>query len=87
MYESAYIETTCDNCDNKIEINQIWTPGGVNDRGGWVVECEKCSKKLHVRIGRDVNDSQMISGGKKIDSYDDELKNKDQILSSHDISE
>ena len=87
MNETAIILTSCLKCGNEIKIQQVWTPGGMNDYGGWVIECGKCSTKMHIRIGRDVNDSNMISGGKKLDSYDDEIGNQTEVLGKYCIKE
>ena len=87
MYDSAFLCVNCPTCKNEIKINNVWTPGGVNDYGGWVVECNNCSTKSHVRIGRDVRVSEMISGAKLIDQYDDELGNKEEILSKYGLKD
>ena len=87
--ETATIHAKCTatpDCVGLFEIEQVWEAGGVNDRGGWVVECAVCSQPNHVRIGRDVNDSRMVSGGKKLDAYDDELGDKGEVLKRHGLS-
>jgi len=62
--ETATLTIPCPKCKSKIIINQRWTPGGMNDYGSFKIECGKCSHKFVAEIGRDVNDSDIISGGK-----------------------
>lgn len=40
------ISTLCPKCNSKIVVQKNWTPGGMNDYGGYVLECIKCLYKL-----------------------------------------
>jgi hypothetical protein len=81
MSEAATITTQCPYCENQIEIQQNWTPGGVNDYGGWVLQCAKCAKPLHVHVGRDIQMSRVTSGAVILADYDDEVEgSKERVL-------
>lgn len=87
--ETATIFSKCsatEGCAGHFQILQSWEAGGLNDRGGWVVQCGECNGYNHVRIGRDVNDSSMVSGGTKVDDYDDELNNKAAVLAKYGLA-
>lgn len=85
MRSHVYLINKCSECNNSIEVKQIWTPGRYNGYGGWIVECDKSSSIFHVRVGRDINDSQIISGAKIIDRYNDEIGDKEDKFSEYDI--
>ncbi len=76
---------TCPNCESEIKVSKNWTAGGVNDYGGWVLKCKKCSHPFAFHLGRDILDSNVVSGAEIIDSYDDELKNKHEVLAKYNI--
>ena len=82
----ATISSECPVCNNAIEIDNRWTPGGVNDYGGYVLQCIACNHVFALHVGRDVNDSRVTGGAKKIDQYDDELGNKEQVLKKHGLA-
>lgn len=64
----------CPGCGAEIEILQRWTAGGVNDYGGWVLQCRTCSHKFTHHLGRDISDSFVTKGASVIEvRYDDEM--------------
>ena len=70
--EESIIDLVCPNCGNRIIIKQVWYPGGINDYGSFVLECDKCQKTIKFHIGRDVDASSVISGAKLINkTYED----------------
>ena len=71
--ETAEARTKCPGCDNDVVIERNWTPGGINDSGGYVLQCEKCNHIFAFHLGKDINDSRVLRGAKKLDTYDDEL--------------
>lgn len=85
-YETATLIVRCPHCTNEVTIEKRWTPGGVNDYGGWVIQC-KCKQHFAVRIGRDVSDSNILSGGTVVAKYDDELKNKQEVLKQYGLKD
>jgi hypothetical protein len=83
--ETAEARTKCPGCDNDVVIERNWTPGGVNDSGGYVLQCEKCDRIFAFHLGKDINDSRVLRGAKKLDTYDDELGNKDTVLGKYGL--
>lgn len=77
----------CPSCGQPVVIDQRWTAGGANDYGGYVLKCTKCRAIYPLHLGRDINDSRVISGAEVLDSYDDELKNRSEVLKRHGLSE
>ena len=72
MSESATTIAWCPHCENEIEIHKIWTPGGVNDYGGWVLKCSRCGNPFHY-AGKDIKMSRVESGASVLAVYDDEV--------------
>jgi len=58
----------------------------VNDYGGYVLECSKCGHVFHFGLGRYIADSRVLTGAKVLDTYDDDLGNKDDVLKKHGLS-
>lgn len=83
---SAVVSTKCDSCGNVIEIDQYWTAGGVNDYGGYVLQCKKCQHIFHLHLGRDIADSQVRKGAIVLDTYNDEVGNMQEILQKHGLA-
>ena len=81
------ISLKCPECPTAIEISKNWTAGGINDYGGWVLQCNSCSARFPYHLGRDVRDSWVLKGATVIDQYDDELGDKQAVLSKHGLNE
>jgi hypothetical protein len=81
------IETFAHDCGNRITIHKIWVPGGVNDYGGYVLKCRKCKGVFHHHLGRDINASKVASGADVLDTYDDDVGNKADVLKKHGLAE
>lgn len=86
---SALAELDCPNptCGHTIKIEKRWTAGGVNDCGGYVLRCTHCRTVFDVHLGRDIMDSRVLSGADVLDTYDDELKNKAEVLARHGLTD
>src|ERR1700758_3528789 len=81
MAETAHVLGQCPHCSNGIVIEQNWTPGGVNDYGGWVLKCDECGKSFHEHLGRDIQMSRVVSGAVVLATYDDEVEgNREDTL-------
>ena len=83
--ESATVLGQCPSCGQEVEIDNRWTAGGVNDYGGYVLECSKCSTKYEFHLGRDINDSRVVSGAKVLGTYDDEVGDKAAVLKRYGL--
>ncbi len=64
---------TCSNCPNTIQIDQHWTAGGMNDYGGYVLQCTRCNHVFSFRLGRDINDSHVSKGAKVLETWDESV--------------
>jgi len=84
--ETATVSGHCPHCSHRFSIAQRWTAGGTNDYGGYVLQCLKCNQVFAYHLGRDINDSTVTEGAKVLDSYDNELGNKDEVLARHRLA-
>lgn len=85
--EAAQLTAQCGKCTHPIEVLQRWTPGGINDYGGYVLACENCGHIFHLRLGRDINDSKVMHGAKVLETYDDEVEDKAAVLARFGLTE
>lgn len=86
MMDTATVTTECEKCQNGIEINQRWTPGGVNDYGGFVLQCGKCSHVFDLHLGRDIDYSEVNEGAKVLAKYNDERGDKQAVLAKFGLA-
>lgn len=76
----------CSHCDNNIRIHPVKFPV-MNDKGGFIVECENCTNVSYCETINPVETS-ISKGGKKIDSWDIDVISKENALSKYgDIKE
>ena len=83
--ETSEARAKCPKCGNDVVIERNWTPGGINDSGGYVLQCEKCDHIFAFHLGRDVYDSRVLHGAKILGTYDDGLGNKDNVLGEYGL--
>ena len=76
---------SCPNCSNSIEAVQVWTPGGINDKGGWILACDQCGAKFDFYVGKDISDSRLVSGAKVVETYDVEVEERESVLKRHGL--
>lgn len=75
-------------CGQKIRVCNGRFPGGINDRGGFVIECTACHEKSHIRVSNPTDASYVESGGKVVGTWDDEIEgDMDKMLAKHGVSE
>lgn len=77
---TSFFKCINSDCDNEFKANIVKHKGGVNDYGWWAIECKKCSEIFSNYIGRDVNDSNLASGGKILKRYDKEFYSEDEVI-------
>lgn len=71
-------------CGQRINVSVGRFPGGVNDRGGFVVECASCRKKSHIAVANPDDASSVQSGGRVVDRWDDDIDGqRDRVLAAH----
>jgi hypothetical protein len=77
----------CPKCNASIVVEQNWTAGGVNDCGGYAVQCTACRHIFHFRLGRDVNDSRVFKGATILAIYDEAVDgDKDRVLAQFGLT-
>lgn len=69
----------CGWCKNNIRLNIVHFSGGINDHGGMIVECEKCNKNSYYQCENPA-ESDIVLGGRKIDSWDNEIEDQDDFV-------
>ncbi len=71
-------------CGQRINVSVGRFPGGVNDRGGFVIECTNCHKKTHISVANPNDASSVHSGGRVVARWDDELDGeRERALAAH----
>lgn len=77
----------CPSCSAPIEIAQTWTPGGINDYGGFVLQCGSCKHVFAFRMGRDINDSSVASGAKALGTWDEAVPgDREDVMKQHGLT-
>ncbi len=71
MILEATLTSNCPRCNHAVAVCVRWVPGGEHKYGGFVVECDECGMNYDLRIGRDVNRSEVVSGAQLLGSYDE----------------
>lgn len=67
------IVVKCPNCQARIRLTQGHEKGGVNDKGGIVIECNTCHKQFATYLKNPDNLSGVTEGGRKVETWTDEL--------------
>lgn len=65
--EKAVNIIKCPNCSNEIIINKVWYPGGCNDYGSFILQCNKCKVVFEHYLGRDIDASAVETGATVIE--------------------
>lgn len=62
------IHFRCSYCDNKGEAIEVHNKGGVNDKGGFILECNHCSSEFFIEMENpsNSNESRIISHNFKV---------------------
>jgi hypothetical protein len=79
MNDTAILK--CSNCQNNIKINRVKFPM-VNDFGGMIIECDKCKECSFLKI-TNPSESHIVSGGRKIDYWDNEGQSDSDVLNNY----
>lgn len=75
-------------CDQRIQVSIGRFPGGVNDRGGFVIECGKCQNKSHFPVSNPDDASYVDSGGRVMAKWDSEVEgDREEVLAKFGLSE
>lgn len=75
-------------CGQRIRVSIGRFAGGVNDRGGFVIECAACHRKSHLPVANPDDASSVESGGSVVATWDDEVANsREDALAANHLSE
>jgi hypothetical protein len=91
MIETSFKKEVCicpnKSCGNQIDISIGSFPGGINDYGGWILECNKCSHIFAYEVKNPDDASSITNGGaKKLDSWDRDVPNdKEELFAKYKI--
>lgn len=77
----------CPSCKANIKLKVGRWPGGINDTGGWVLKCDTCAALFPLKVKNPDDASSVLSGATVIDSWDDEMDNRAQVLSQHAVAD
>jgi hypothetical protein len=77
----------CPSCGANIKLKVGRFPGGINDSGGWVLRCNACDSFFPLNVKNPDDASTVLSGATIIDSWDDEIENRELVLSKHGVAD
>ena len=60
-------------CATPIKISEGRYMGGINDKGGFVIECEKCKKIFPFNVQNPYDLARVVENGKELDKWYDEM--------------
>lgn len=72
-------------CSAPIRLSEGSFVGGVNDKGGIIIECDKCKTIFGSKLKNPTDASGILLGGKVIDRWTDDLP--DDITRTYSVSE
>lgn len=73
-------------CNSRIRIGEGTFVGGINERGGIIIQCSLCQSLIPMKVKNPFDATGIISGGEIIDKWDDDIHNENQILEKHGLS-
>lgn len=73
-------------CGERIQVSIGRFIGGMNDRGGFVISCDGCGTKSFMAVANPSDASRVVSGGKVVAVWDDDLENMHDVLVAHGLS-
>jgi len=84
-YRNEIVKCPRSTCQNPIHISVGRWPGGLNDSGGWVLKCATCDHVFPINVKNPDDASSVNSGATIIDSWDNELENRAEVLAAHGV--
>lgn len=73
-------------CGERIHVSVGRFPGGENDRGGFIIMCDGCGTKSFMRVPNPHDASRVVSGGKVVAVWDDDLENMGDVLAAQGLA-
>lgn len=84
VHRTEVVKCPKSGCANPIHISVGRWPGGENDRGGWVLKCEKCGHVFPVDMLNPDDASSVRSGATVLDSWDNDVAgSREHALANH----
>lgn len=78
----------CPKCQHLISISVGRFRGGINDRGGWIVQCGSCQTTFPYHVINPDDASRILDGGKVLASWDDDVPgNYDDTLAQYGLKD
>lgn len=77
----------CPNCGANINLKVGRYRGGVNDSGGWILNCHACASLFPLEVKNPDDASSVLSGATVIDSWDDEINNRAYTFAKHGVAD
>ena len=85
-YMTEVVKCPNKTCKNNIHLSIGKVPGGVNDYGGWILECESCKTKFPYNVKNPDDYSSVKNGAKIIGSWDKDVPDsKAQAFKNHGL--
>lgn len=78
-YSTEVVKCVNKSCGANINISVGRVPGGVNDPGGWILQCERCKTKFPYPVKNPFDYSSVKSGAEILDKWDDEAGDKEAV--------
>lgn len=73
-------------CGERIHVSIGRFLGSENDRGGFVIACDGCGTKSFMAVPNPCDASRVVSGGKVVAVWDDDLENMHDVFAAHGLS-
>lgn len=85
-YKTVIVKCPNTTCQTNIQLSIGKVPFGINDSGGWILECEECRTKFPYKVKNPDDYSSVQSGAKILGSWDNEVPDsKAEILKKYNL--
>nr|WP_321440568.1 hypothetical protein [uncultured Hyphomonas sp.] len=73
-------------CDQAIHISIGRYTGGVNDRGGFVIQCDKCQHRSYIAVLNPDDASSVARGGRVVATWDEGIQDRGAFLKAQGLT-
>ncbi|TXC72119.1 hypothetical protein FSB78_15065 [Sphingomonas ginsenosidivorax] len=73
-------------CEQSIHVSIGRWPGGINDRGGFVIECANCGHQSYIPVSNPDDASSVTSGGRIVATWDNDIQSLSDVLDAHGLT-
>ncbi|GAA0524800.1 hypothetical protein [Chitinophaga japonensis] len=86
IHNTVVVKCPNPSCKANIQLSVGKVPGGVNDSGGWILECERCKTKFPYSVKNPDDYSSVEKGAKILDTWDNDIPDsKKEVLKKHGL--